>query len=313
MSPILTRPIREQLEHDRIIRQLQARYKRKHEVLINPGPEQNHSVMVGDLAVYPDLLLYTMERGRRLEGTNRGRDRRVSEPTRSAGGVGRVQQAQGSVLLVRATAVDRLCAADLHGAATRSPRSGPTTCHWIRCASLRSTVHQTLRNPRPPRAASTTSRHRSRRSHPFGRLPSRRLPPSRPRRPTRPGPKNGQAKASKPVRAAKPAAPAKAGPASRVAKPASRVVKPAKAASKAGAPKRASAAKKRRSISPHGSPELRMPSVRTPAVWAGHGRINAQMNFHRSELRLHGRAVPALDPRPAGLRTHLPAPRRRAR
>ena len=69
MSPILTRPIREQLEHDRIIRQLQARYKRKHEVLINPGPEQNHSVMVGDLAVYPDLLLYTMERGRRLEGT----------------------------------------------------------------------------------------------------------------------------------------------------------------------------------------------------------------------------------------------------
>lgn len=69
MSPILTRPIREQLEHDRIIRQLQARYKRKHEVVINPGPEQNHSVMVGDLAVYPDLLLYSQERGRRLEGT----------------------------------------------------------------------------------------------------------------------------------------------------------------------------------------------------------------------------------------------------
>jgi hypothetical protein len=69
VSPILTRPIREQLEHDRIIRQLQARYKRKHEVVINPGPEQNHSVMVGDLAVYPDLLLYSQERGRRLEGT----------------------------------------------------------------------------------------------------------------------------------------------------------------------------------------------------------------------------------------------------
>ena len=63
MSPILTRPIREQLEHDRIIRQLQARYKRKHEVVINPGPEQNHSVMVGELAVYPDLLLYSAELG----------------------------------------------------------------------------------------------------------------------------------------------------------------------------------------------------------------------------------------------------------
>ena len=69
MSPILTRPIREQLEHDRIIRELQARYKRKHEVAINPGMEQNQSVMVGDLAVFPDLLLYSQERGRRLEGT----------------------------------------------------------------------------------------------------------------------------------------------------------------------------------------------------------------------------------------------------
>jgi hypothetical protein len=69
VSPILTRPIREQLEHDRVIRQLQARYKRKHDVTINPGPEQNQSVMVGDLAVYPDLLLFSTERSRRLEGT----------------------------------------------------------------------------------------------------------------------------------------------------------------------------------------------------------------------------------------------------
>ena len=69
MSPILTRPVREQLEHDRIIRQLQARYKRKHEVVINPGNEQNQSVTVGQLAVFPDLLLYSQERGRRLQGT----------------------------------------------------------------------------------------------------------------------------------------------------------------------------------------------------------------------------------------------------
>ena len=70
MSPILTRPVREQLEHDRIIRQLQARYKRKHEVVINPGNEQNQSVTVGQLAVFPDLLLFTQEqRGRKLQGT----------------------------------------------------------------------------------------------------------------------------------------------------------------------------------------------------------------------------------------------------
>ncbi len=69
MSPILTRPVREQLEHDRVIRLLQARYKRKHDVVMNPGPEQNQSVMVGELAVFPDLLLYSTEKNRKLEGT----------------------------------------------------------------------------------------------------------------------------------------------------------------------------------------------------------------------------------------------------
>lgn len=68
MSPILTRPVREQLEHDRVIRQLQARYKRKNEVVINPGNEQNQSITVGDLVVFPDLLLFA-EGGKRLLGT----------------------------------------------------------------------------------------------------------------------------------------------------------------------------------------------------------------------------------------------------
>ena len=68
MSPILTRPVREQLEHDRVIRQLQARYKRKLDVIINPGNEQNQSVMIGELAVFPDLVLY-VEGTRRLVGT----------------------------------------------------------------------------------------------------------------------------------------------------------------------------------------------------------------------------------------------------
>ncbi len=68
MSPILTRPVREQLEHDRVIRLLHARYKRKHDVIMNPGPEQNQSVTVGELAVFPDLLLFT-EKGKKLQGT----------------------------------------------------------------------------------------------------------------------------------------------------------------------------------------------------------------------------------------------------
>ena len=64
MSPILTRPVREQLEHDRIIRQLQAKYKRKTDVIINPANEQNQSVTVGELVVFPDVLVFA-------EGTKR--------------------------------------------------------------------------------------------------------------------------------------------------------------------------------------------------------------------------------------------------
>jgi hypothetical protein len=63
--PILTRPVREQLEHDRVIRLLQAKYKRKTDVIINPGSEQNQSVTVGELAVFPDVLVFA-EGGKRL-------------------------------------------------------------------------------------------------------------------------------------------------------------------------------------------------------------------------------------------------------
>ena len=66
MSPILVRPVREQLEHDRIIRQLQAKYKRKFEVAINPGNEQSAPVG-GPPPWYPDLVLQD-GRGRKLLG-----------------------------------------------------------------------------------------------------------------------------------------------------------------------------------------------------------------------------------------------------
>jgi hypothetical protein len=69
LSPILVRPVREQLEHDRVIRLLQAKYKRKFEVSINPGNEQNASVLVGNSPWFPDLLLYSQDRGRKLLGT----------------------------------------------------------------------------------------------------------------------------------------------------------------------------------------------------------------------------------------------------
>jgi hypothetical protein len=68
VSPILVRPVREQLEHDRIIRLLQTKFKRKYDVGINPGAEQTAAVGTGPLALYPDLVLTSPERGRRLQG-----------------------------------------------------------------------------------------------------------------------------------------------------------------------------------------------------------------------------------------------------
>jgi hypothetical protein len=68
LSPILVRPVREQLEHDRVIRLLQAKYKRKFEVAINPGNEQTMPVGNGAAPWFPDLVLQSQERARKLLG-----------------------------------------------------------------------------------------------------------------------------------------------------------------------------------------------------------------------------------------------------
>ena len=67
MSPILVRPVREQLEHDRIIRLLQTKCRRRYEAGMNPGNEQNVPVGTGPNPLYPDLVLVSTERGRRLQ------------------------------------------------------------------------------------------------------------------------------------------------------------------------------------------------------------------------------------------------------
>ena len=69
MSPILVRPVREQLEHDRIIRHLQAKFRRKYETGINPGAEQNTPVTgSGPAPMFPDVVLLSPDRGRKLQG-----------------------------------------------------------------------------------------------------------------------------------------------------------------------------------------------------------------------------------------------------
>jgi hypothetical protein len=68
VSPILVRPVREQLEHDRVIRLLQSKLRRRYDVAINPGAEMNAPVGAGSSAVYPDVVLTSLERGKRLQG-----------------------------------------------------------------------------------------------------------------------------------------------------------------------------------------------------------------------------------------------------
>ena len=67
--PILVRPVREQLEHDRIIRLLQAKYKKKHEVAVNVGAEQTTPVENGTAQLYPDVVLYSVDKAHALQGT----------------------------------------------------------------------------------------------------------------------------------------------------------------------------------------------------------------------------------------------------
>ena len=69
MSPILVRPVREQLEHDRVIRLLQVKLKRKHEVIANIGEDQSTSIKIGQLQIFPDLVLTSADRSRKLLGT----------------------------------------------------------------------------------------------------------------------------------------------------------------------------------------------------------------------------------------------------
>ena len=57
MSPIFVRPVREQLEHDRLIRHLQTKYKKKFEVAANIGEEQASPVKIGNGTFFPDLVL----------------------------------------------------------------------------------------------------------------------------------------------------------------------------------------------------------------------------------------------------------------
>jgi hypothetical protein len=69
VSPILVRPIREQFEHNRVIRLLAPRFRRKFTVGVNIGDEPEATgVRSGTGLVYPDLVLTISEGVRRVHG-----------------------------------------------------------------------------------------------------------------------------------------------------------------------------------------------------------------------------------------------------
>ena len=57
MSPILIRPVREQIEHDRIIRVLHARLKGEYEVESNLGDDRRATLRIGPRTHFPDIVL----------------------------------------------------------------------------------------------------------------------------------------------------------------------------------------------------------------------------------------------------------------
>lgn len=60
---IYVRPVREQIEHDRVIRFLQTKLKRKYDVAMNVGTEQAAaSVKLGTQVLFPDLVLTGSDR-----------------------------------------------------------------------------------------------------------------------------------------------------------------------------------------------------------------------------------------------------------
>ena len=66
MSPILLRPVREQLEHDHVIRLLRTRLRRRFQISVNLGEEVN-PLTLGARRLYPDLMLITNDRANVLQ------------------------------------------------------------------------------------------------------------------------------------------------------------------------------------------------------------------------------------------------------
>jgi hypothetical protein len=185
VSPILVRPVREQLEHDRIIRLLQARLKRKHDIAINVGDEQTAGVKVGTGQMFPDLIFTSPDRGKRLEGVievETGESVNHLEAMAQWAHFGRMRAPFH--LYVPAAAVDiakRLCAENQVNVAEI------WSYHTIGDQTRFTLVHRDVQRETSQIATRETARHEERTAHPTAapgevrrkRTAGRAAPPSR--------------------------------------------------------------------------------------------------------------------------------------
>lgn len=68
MSPILIRPVREQIEHDRIIRVLHARLRSQYHVESNLGDDRQATLRIGQRTHYPDIVMTAIGAPRKVVG-----------------------------------------------------------------------------------------------------------------------------------------------------------------------------------------------------------------------------------------------------
>jgi hypothetical protein len=238
VSPILVRPVREQFEHDRVIRALQARYKRKYEVAINPGAEQNASVAVGDNAMYPDLVLFSQERSRRLQGTIEVETTESINTLEAMAEWGPFSRLRAPFFLyVPPNALDtvrRLCAE--HNVEPAEIWTYHTAVDQVRFTMVHQSANAKARADRAEKADQTDKPEPAAPARAAKAAVSSVNDVKAAKQPARPMKTVKAAKAAKAVPPRKPAKPAKAAKASRPAK-STKAAKPSRAAKKAPARK----------------------------------------------------------------------------
>ena len=184
VSPILVRPVREQLEHDRIIRLLHAKTKRKNDAGMNPGAERNTCRGIGanrDLPGSGAVFARSRPQARGRSSRSRPASRSITSRRWRSGRTSPECVRRSTFTSLRRWWTSRgVCARTTRSTSTRSGATTPwatrSGSHWCSEAATLP-PRPALRPVRQPRLRARRARSRS--------------PPSRSRRPRSPLPRPG--------------------------------------------------------------------------------------------------------------------------